>query len=156
EYSGPVPSTIPFAKSALLTSTNALPEISSGYGLVSSHSANSGVSGVAIFGERVGDNLVSEAGVPATPLVQSGPISAEIDGAVNTGVAIANPYDSPVEISFFFTDANGTNSGAAATTIAARSKLSAFLTEPPFNASSSFAGTFTFNSSLPVGAIALR
>jgi hypothetical protein len=90
-----------------------LPHISSGYGVVSSHSGNSGVSGVAIFRERVGDNLVSEAGLPATPLVQSGRIYAEIDGAVNTGVAIANPYNSPAEISFFFTDANGTNSGAA-------------------------------------------
>src|SRR5262249_51853073 len=107
-------------------------------------------------GGRVGDALGSEAGVPATPVVHSGRIYAEIGGAINTGVAIANPFDTAAQISFFFTDANGTNSSATVTTIAARSKLCAFLTEPPFNAPSPFAGTFTFSSSLPVGAIALR
>jgi hypothetical protein len=155
-YTGPTPTTIPFSKSLLLTSTNAGPDISSGYGIVSSQGGTSGVSGLAIFGEHVGDTLVSEAGVPATPVVQSGRIYAEIGGAINTGVAIANPFDTAAQISFFFTDANGTNSSATVTTIAARSKLCAFLTEPPFNAPSPFAGTFTFSSSLPVGAIALR
>src|SRR5262249_44284266 len=49
QYTGPTPKTIPFSKSALLTSTNAGPDISSGYGIVSSQGGTSGVAGLAIF-----------------------------------------------------------------------------------------------------------
>src|SRR5688572_16685605 len=62
-----------------------------GYGRIL---ANSGTtpSGVAIFGLRQGGILVTEAGVPDSPLITSGRIYAEVsaDGSVNTGVAMVN------------------------------------------------------------------
>ena len=51
--------------------------------------------------------MVSEAAVPATRLIQSGRIYAEIGGGVNTGLAIANPNNQAATISFYFTDATG-------------------------------------------------
>lgn len=156
EPNAPVPQTISFSKSLNRTSTNNAPALLSGHGIVSSESGNSGVSGLAIFGERSGGVLVSEAGVPASPLIQSGRIYAEIGGSINTGIAISNPYDRPAQISFFFTDANGTDIGVGTTSIAGRSKIAVFLTDPPFYGPTTFAGTFTFNSSLPLGIIALR
>ena len=113
-------------------------------------------SGVAVFGFRQNNILVSEAGVPASPLIQSGRIYAEVNGPVNTGLAIANPNGQDATISFFFTDQNGTNFGSGTTTIPANRQIAAFLNQSPFNGGSSVSGTFTFNSSLPVGAIALR
>ena len=58
-------------------------------------------------------------------------------------------------ISFYFTDANGESFGAGNTTIAPNAQIVAFMDEAPFNGSGQ-ARTFTFSSSLPVGAIALR
>ena len=69
-------------------------------------------SGVAIFGFRPNGVLVSEAGVPASPKIRAGRIHAEVNTAVNTGVAIANPNDQSATISFYFTDSDGTSSSA--------------------------------------------
>src|SRR5439155_16367468 len=112
-------------------------------------------SGLAILGLRQNNVLVSEAGVPASPLIQSGRIYAEINGPVDTGLAIANPNNQPAALSFFFTDSNGNlNYGSA--TIPVNGQIARFLNEPPFNSPSSLSGTFTFNSSVPVAVIALR
>jgi hypothetical protein len=75
---------------------------------------------------------------------------------VNTGIAIANPINRPTTISFYFTDANGTNVKSGTVNIPAKGQLAAFLSEPPFNGGNSFFGTFTFVSSLPIAAIGLR
>src|SRR5215467_12557097 len=45
-------------------------------------------SGLAIMGFRANNVLVSEAGVPASGLIRSGRIYAEISSFINTGVAI--------------------------------------------------------------------
>jgi YD repeat-containing protein len=112
--------------------------------------------GLAIFGFRQNGILVSEAGVPASPLIRSGRIYAEVNGPVNTGLALANPNPQAAILTFFFTDANGTTTGSGNTTIAANGQIAAFLNQTPFNGSSSFTGTFTFTSNVPVSAIALR
>ncbi|PYS44838.1 MAG: hypothetical protein DMG13_33245, partial [Acidobacteria bacterium] len=78
-----------------------------------------------------------------------------IDGAVNTGLAIANPNNQSAAVSFFFTDQNG-NFGSGSTTIPPNGQVAKFLNQAPFNGRSSFSGTFTFDSSVPVSAIALR
>ena len=64
-----------------------------GYGRIEVDVGNTTPSGVAIFSFRENDVLVSEAGVPASPLVTSGRIDAEVEGFVRTGLAIANPND---------------------------------------------------------------
>ena len=63
--------------------TSGAPEFAStGYGRLDSQDGNSVPSGMAIFAFRQNGVLVTEAAVPASPLIQ---------GAVRTGLAIANP-----------------------------------------------------------------
>jgi hypothetical protein len=127
-----------------------------GYGRVQPAAAGTPPSGVAIFTLRQGTKVVGETAVPGTRAVLSGRVSAEIGDGVDTGIAIANPNSQAVTISFFFTDANGNNFGAGNTTIPAEGQLARFLSQAPFTAGSSVHGTFTFTSTQPVGAVALR
>ena len=100
--------------------------------------------------------LVTEAAVPGVRPLRSGSIYSEIDGPVNTGLAIANPNNVPASISFFFTDASGYSFGQGETTIAPNAQLAKFLNEPPFRGGSNMKGTFTFTSSVPIAVVALR
>jgi sugar lactone lactonase YvrE len=111
--------------------------------------------GLAIIGFRQNNVLVTEASVPASPLIRSGRIYAEVGSSINTGLAIANPNSEPATVSFFFTDSNG-NFGNGTTTIPANGQIARFLNEPPFDSPSSLTGTFTFSSSAPIAAVALR
>ena len=113
-------------------------------------------SGLAIFSYRQNGVLVSEAGVPASTPMLKGRIYANVTGAVNTGIALANPNDSQATISFFFTDANGTDFGNGSMIIPAHGQIARFLNEAPFNAPGSTKGTFTFSSDVPVAAISIR
>ena len=79
-----------------------------------------------------------------------------MSGPVNTGVAIVNPGSQPAQVSFFFTDSSGRNSGNNTVSIPARRQLGRFLNEAPFNSGSFARGTFTFTSSVPVSVVALR
>jgi hypothetical protein len=126
-----------------------------GYARVQASAGSTTPDGVAIFSYRSNGVLVSETAVPASPLIQQGRIFAETGGAVNTGIAIANPNDQSATVSFYFTDANGVTFGSGTTTIAANQQIAAFLNEAPFNGAAN-ARSFTFTSSLAVGAIALR
>ena len=112
-------------------------------------------SGVAIVGFRQNNVLVSEASTPASSLIRAGRIYAEIDGPVNTGLAIANPNDQPATVSFYFTDARG-DFGSGSAVIPAKGQIAKFLNEAPFNGRASLSGTLTFSSSVPVAVIALR
>ena len=117
---------------------------------------------VAIFSLTQGGVLVSEAAVPAAPLVQSVRIYAEVAGTVNTGVAIANPNSQAAVINFYFTNSAGTDVNAGTMTIPANSQTAAFLNESPFFTAGSFQGnladmrTITIQSSVPVSIVALR
>jgi sugar lactone lactonase YvrE len=131
-----------------------------GYGRI--QSTDPALAGLAIFGYRPNGVLISEAAVPATRAISSGRIYAFIGSEVvgnrsatfvNTGVAIANPNDTPVDISYTFT---GSANLSGATTLPARSQIAAFLDQSPFNAGSTFDGTFTFTASQPVAVAALR
>jgi hypothetical protein len=108
------------------------------------------------FQNRLNGILVGQASVAATAPVTSGRIYVEVGGGVDTGVAIANPNSAPVSITFSFSDATGQNTASQSFVIAANSQTSKFVTQAPFNASSSFNGTMTWGSSLPVAMIALR
>ncbi len=113
-------------------------------------------SGVAIFGVRQNNVLVSETGVPASLPMTSGRIYAEVAGAVNTGIAIANPYSSPATINFVLTSETGTDLGSGNTTIPPNSQLAKFINEPPYNSGAPFQGTFSFTSTVSVAVVALR
>src|SRR5438093_960323 len=130
--------------------------ISVGYARVQGDAGSTTPSGLAIFGFRQNNILVSETGVPASLPLTSGRIYAEVAGAVDTGLAIANPNNSIATIHFFFTDTAGNDLGSGSTTIAPNGELAKFLDQAPFNGPPSFQGTFSFTSDLPVGVIALR
>ena len=121
-------------------------------------------SGVAIFALRETGVLgfantgvlVTEAGVPATPLIQTGRVYVQVTNVRNTGLAMANPGVQDAVVSFSFTDTNGNTFGAGTTTVPAGQQIARFLNEAPFNSGNPVEGTFTFSSSVPVTVIALR
>ena len=131
------------------------PSTTAGYAIVLPNSGTPTPSGIAIFGYRPNGVLVTEAGVPATPVLRTGRIYAEVAGAVNTGVAIANPNAQVANISYYFTDSNGNNFGSGTTTIPAAGQIAKFLNQAPFNGTN-VQGSFTVTSDVPVGIIALR
>ena len=79
-----------------------------------------------------------------------------MDGPVNTGLAIANPNDGPAFIQFYFTDTSGTRFAEGSFDLGAHEQTAKFLDQPPFNGGGSVLGTFTFTSSVPIAAVALR
>src|SRR5207249_6986115 len=111
--------------------------LTQGYVRIQPGPGNTTPSGVAVFGFRQNNILVSEAGVPASPLIQSGRIYAEVNGPVNTGLAIANPNNQPVTLTYYFTDAAGANANSGTTVIPANGQIAAFLNESPFSSASS-------------------
>jgi hypothetical protein len=155
-----VATTRPFAigdRGAFVASTaGSASALSVGYGRIQVDAGQPLPPGLAIFDYRQSGVLVSEATVPASPAITSGRILAEITPNVNTGIAIANPINRPATISFYFTDANGATVKSGTTIIPGKGQLAAFLSEAPFNGGNSFFGTFTFTTSLPIAAIALR
>src|SRR5439155_13759702 len=108
------------------------------------------------FGLRTNNVLVSEAGVPASPLIRNGRIYADVSGPVNTGLAIANPNDQTANITFSFTRSAGTDFGGGSTTVPASGQVARFLNEAPFNSGTNVQGTFTFSSDVPISVVALR
>jgi hypothetical protein len=125
-----------------------------GYARVQSSDASP--SGVSIFSSRPNNVLVTEAAVPNSVPTNSGRIYAEVRGRVRTGLAIANPNAQDVQISFYFTKSDGQLFGYNEISIPANGVIGRFLDEAPFNSGSFGTGTFTFFSSLPVSAVALR
>ena len=132
-----------------------------GYGRISAGAGSATPSGIAIFQYRDSQGvLIAEASVPATGLIEEGRIFAEVEGPVNTGLAIANPNDETAVIRFYFTDTTGTNLGSGSFELGEHEQTARFLNQEPFNEAlpdgSPILGTFTFESSVPIAVIALR
>ena len=139
------------------TSSGSADTLRVGYGRIRADAGSSTPAGIAIFQFRDSEGvLISEAGVPASEPVQEGRIFAEVNGPVNTGLAIANPNDVPATISFYFTDTSGTRFADGSLELGAHQQTAKFLDQEPFNSGSSVLGTFTFTSSVPVAVVALR
>jgi hypothetical protein len=126
-----------------------------GYGRVT-EAENAAPAGLAILGYRQNDVLVSETSVPASRPLTQGRMYAETNGAVRSGLAIANPNAEAAVVTFTFTDENGRDVTASSVTIDANRQIAAFLNESPFNGPSPFSGALTFNSTKPVAVVALR
>jgi hypothetical protein len=127
-----------------------------GYGRVLPDIGNSAPAGLAIFGLRQNGILVTEATVPASPAISVGRLYAEIGGGVNTGLALVNPNDVDVTLTFYFTDENGQRMSEGSTVIGPHAQFAKFLDQSPFNAATPTQGTLTFTASAPVAATALR
>jgi len=144
------------------TITNGSGSIAVGYARILPNSGLSTPSGVAIFGYKPGSVLVTEAGVPASPLIKNGRIYAEVGPNGSTGLgtdigmAIANPSSSAAVISFSYTRTDGTDAGSGTYTLAAGQQYASFLDQTPWNLPVNFQGTFTFTSNVPISVIALQ
>jgi hypothetical protein len=111
---------------------------------------------MVIVANRTNGVLISETTVPASSPLRAGRTYASTVGAVNTGLAISNPNDEPAVLSFFLTTASGSTIAEGTTTIAPYAQIARFLDEQPFGVPKGHTGGFTFRSSVPVSAIALR
>ena len=127
-----------------------------GYGRIDTYVGSPAPAGVAIFSSVVDGVLVAEAGVPASTPIPGGRIYAEIGGPVNTGLALANPNEQAASVSYYFTDGSGIDFGHGIFVLGANQQIARFLDQDPFNGGSVMRGTFTFSSSAPVAATALR
>jgi hypothetical protein len=129
-----------------------------GYGRIDPSPSGTTAAGLAIFTYRPGKYLVSETGVPATSPLTVGRVYAEVNSTFDTGLAIANPSDQTATINFFFTDSSGNNLGSGSTTIGPKQQISEYFDSPRFHTFSgrTFQGTFSFTSTVPVAATAIR
>lgn len=100
--------------------------------------------------------VVSETAVPAGSPIQSGRLFAEFGTGVDTGVAFANPQATAVTVQYFFTNAQGLDFGAGSISIPPFGHVARFLSELPGAGSSLSAGSFTFDGSAPIAALAIR
>jgi len=137
------------------------PAVRVGHARIIPDPGNNPPAGLAIFGLRQNGVLISEAAVPASVPILSGRIYAEVDGLVNTGVAISNPNSVSATISFYFTNSSGQTVNSGTTVIPANQQIANFLDQAPFTTSSSRPSfsdirTFTFTANMPVSVIALR
>jgi hypothetical protein len=114
--------------------------------------------GFSILQFRANNILISETTVPASPLSLGDALYVEVEGPVNTGVAIANPNPAAATISFLIRNAGpGSPPIANGTfTVPPNSQLARFITEPPFNSPVPHVGLLVMGSSLPVAVTALR
>jgi len=133
-------------------------DLSIGYSRIQPGAGSTTPSGVAIFGLRQNNILISEAGVPASVRLTAARVYAEFSTLiVDTGVAIANPNDQPATINFHFTDGTGATFGDNSFTIPPNQQIAKFIDQDPFNLNrSSFQGTLTITSNIEVSLIALR
>ena len=138
------------------TETSSL--ITTGYARVQADQGSTTPAGVAIYGYRPGNYLVSETAVLATLPARSGRIYAEVSTSVTTGLAIANPNDQPATIDFYYTDAAGADTGTGRITLGPKSQFANFIDQAPLKrfSASTFEGTFSYASDVPVSAMAIR
>jgi hypothetical protein len=143
-----------------LTKTNTPTAVSVGYGTIETDSTSSMPAGAAILTYRQNGTVVTETSILSSPAIQHGLIYAEIDDVVKTGIAIANPGETPATISFSYTDANGKALGQGSLVIPAAGQISRFLDESPFKLDRALGqamrATMAFDSSVPVYVAALR
>jgi len=128
--------------------------VTAGYGRLSANSGSTTPQGMAIFSFRPNNILVSEAAVPASSPLTSGRLYVEVGGAVNTGIAIANPNTVAATVTFTVTSNNG-SSTQGTIIVNPNSQVAAFLNQPPFSVASA-SGAMTFSASSPVAVVALR
>lgn len=120
-------------------------------------STSTPLAGVAMISERASNGiLITEAGVPASSELRSGRIYAETSPTVSTGIALSNLTSQDAVVAYYFTDAMGNDFGSGSFPLAANHQMSGFLNESMFNGPTGFQGSFTFFSTVPLGAIAIR
>ncbi len=111
---------------------------------------------IAAISRSVGETVVSETALAASAPIRTGRLYVNVDGRINTGLALVNNENVQAVISFYFTDAKGVDFGHGSFTLEGKHSISRFANQAPFNLRTSMQGTLTFNSSLPVTVTGIR
>jgi len=156
----PAPTSLPFSITnftGISTSTDGTGPLSAGHARIETTSGTT-PSGVAIYGYRSGGVLVSEAGVPDSPLITSGRIYVEVSAneEVNTGLAIANPNNQTATVTYTFVNTAGATVKSDSRVIGPNTQVAGYVNQAPYSVGNGFQGTLSFTSTVPVGVIALR
>ena len=131
--------------------------LTTGYGRIQPGVGSTTPSGVAIFGYRPADVLVSETGVPDSPAIASGRTYAEVNpGGVDTGLAVINPNSASVRVFFDLRDTSGNIVKSGSKDFAPGEHSAAFIDQDPYFSGPDFQGTISFSSTLPISLIAIR
>jgi hypothetical protein len=137
--------TLPASGSVHTETAGTASTVQVGYGAISP------ATGVAVIRSFSNGSLVSEAAVPPTPAATQWTMYGEVgSGGVSTGVAIANPGTSPATLTLTLSNGNQTT-----LQLGAGAQHAAFINEL-FSNLSSFLGTLTVQSTVPVSIVALR
>ena len=141
----PVPAWSPIRTSQVQTSLSGPANMQVGYGAI-----DTGM-GVAVLRSFSGQDLVSEAAIPASAAANNWIMYAEQGARVSTGVAIANPNNIDVNVDLLLSDGRQT-----LLPIPAMGQHAAFVNEIFGNFQGSFLGTLKIQSNSPVAVLALR
>jgi hypothetical protein len=107
--------------------------------------------GAAVLRSFSGQDLVSEAAIPASAAANNWIMYAEQGAGVSTGVAIANPNNIDVNVNLLLSDGRQTS-----LLIPTMGQRAAFVHELFGNFQGSFLGTLKIQSNAPVAVLALR
>jgi len=114
------------------------------------------LNGLAVVDHQQSGALVTEVGIPVTPLLEIGRMFVDTIGAARSVISLSNPNDTEASVDFFFTDETGTTSNFANVKIAPRTHFSRFVTDDPLLVPGGVIGALNFTSSLPVASTGFR
>src|SRR6185369_10841367 len=135
-----------------LTRTNGL---AVGYAVITADPGVGTPAGSAIFQVTEGDSLITEAGVGASPATTAARIFVDY-AATRTGMAIANPSDQSVDLTFTLMDRFGNTDSVAHQTLAARNHAAMYVHELLPSVVDGFTGLLDIRGSGPIVPITLK
>jgi sugar lactone lactonase YvrE len=130
-------------------------DVRAGYAVVTPDSGQITPAGTAVFRVKQSGNIVTEAGVGASPATTSARIFVD-NVASYTGVALANPSDQSVAVTFVLLDRYGSTLDSTTRTLAARSHLAIFAHQLFPGLSDKFTSLMEISSPVPVVPITLK
>lgn len=137
-------------------STAAFAQIQDGYTVLAADPGAPPPAGAALFSYTSGDGvLVSQAGVGASGLIQSGRIFVDESGAL-TGIALVNPAAQNASVTFTLRDAAGATIDGKGISLGAHQHTALYISELFAGRPANLTGTLTFDSTQALAAITLR
>jgi sugar lactone lactonase YvrE len=136
--------------------TPAHAQIQDGYTTLTPDSGSPAPAGAALFSYTNPDGvLVTQAGVGASALIQSGRILVDEAGS-RTGIAMVNPSGEDASVAFSLRDDTGARIDGNSVPLGAHQHVALYVSDLFPNHSGGFTGTLTFDSNQPIAAITLR
>lgn len=159
------PYTIPKRSSRVLETTGTGP-LRGGWVRITGSAGGATAAGMLIFSYKRNRITVSEAGVPSSPtanafrlyLEASGSISTGQIGAIQTGIAIANPSDTTAIVTFDLSNLSGVSSGVTGrATIPAQGQIAVFANDiTNFQGVTANQGVLRISSETAIAVIGIR